>query len=338
MRKLLFDVSFISLLVIGLVACSEKDEDSATPSEGEDARTEPESDDETAQSLVTAEEFSAAFLAGNFEQIYNQMSQAFQKQVMLKEFEDLGSNFNQDVASYTFLSEMPILGMTEYQWISDGGDKGIRGYFADDLTIEGLQLMPISSYPESDAHYTENTYQMPITEEWFTFWGGTNELVNYHYAVEGQRYAYDLLILEADTSFEGEPSDNESYFAFGKDVVAPLAGVVVSVENDIADNKPNVETNTEEPLGNHVIIEHENNEYSVIAHFKKDSVEVSVGNEVQAGDFLGLAGNSGNSSEPHIHFHVADSPNWEEATSIRIKLEAEAEPIRGDKVSGFPGN
>ena len=91
---------------------------------------------------------------------------------------------------------MPILGMTEYQWVSDGGDKGIRSYFADDLTIEGLQLMPISSYPESDAQYTENTYQMLITEEWFTFWGGTNELVNYHYAVKGQRYAFDLLILE----------------------------------------------------------------------------------------------------------------------------------------------
>ncbi|WP_240508125.1 peptidoglycan DD-metalloendopeptidase family protein [Virgibacillus indicus] len=62
---------------------------------------------------------------------------------------------------------------------------------------------------------------------------------------------------------------------------------------------------------------------------------MSEGDEVSAGDVLGLAGNSGNSSEPHIHFHVADGPDWKEASSIRIKLEHGAEPVRGDAVTGF---
>ena len=311
---------------MGLAACGGKNE---SPSEG------PDEDNESQQEPMTADEFPDQFLAGNFEGIYNQTSKDFQNNVTLKQFEDLGVDFNQGVKNYELVSEMPFQGLTEYQWISDSGDKGIRSYLAADLTIEGLQLIPISTYPESDEQYTENTYRMPIKEEWFTFWGGTNELVNYHYAVESQRYAYDLVIVEGDASFDGEQTDNESYYAFGKEVVAPLDGVVVSTENDLPDNTPAVDTNAEKPLGNHVIIEHGNNEYSVIAHFKKDSLEVSEGDEVSAGDLLGLAGNSGNSSEPHIHFHVADGPDWKEASSIRIKLEGEADPVRGEMVGGF---
>src|SRR5699024_5014701 len=132
-----------------------------------------------------------------------------------------------------------------------------------------------------------------------------------HYSLENQRYAYDLLILEGDSTFEGDPADNESYHAFGKDVVAPSDGMVVSVENSIPDNIPTVDTNTEEPLGNHVIMEHENNEYSVIAHLQEGTVDVSEGDLLNAGDLLVLAGNSGNSSESYIHFYLSDGAEWE---------------------------
>ncbi|WP_405098832.1 M23 family metallopeptidase [Oceanobacillus sp. FSL H7-0719] len=345
MKKLIMGISFIALLVIGLVACSEKEDASSTQSEEDDSSgiSDDEVEEEqtgtdsgrTSEEIVTVESFGEVLLDGNYKQIYQQTSQAFQTNVTFEQFENLASEFNQDVGSFELVSEMPLLGMMEYQWVSDTGDKGIRSYWAEDETIEGLQLMPISSYPESDAEYTKNTYRMPINEEWFTFWGGTNELINYHYAVESQRYAYDLLIFEEDNSFNGEATDNDSYYAFGKDVVAPLEGTVVSVENNIADNTPTVDTNAEEPLGNHVIIEHENGEYSVLAHFKQGSVVVSKGEEVKAGQLLGAAGNSGNSSEAHIHFHVADHVKWEEARSIRIKFENGAEPRRGEITSGF---
>lgn len=80
----------------------------------------------------------------------------------------------------------------EYQWVSDLGDKGIRSYFAEDLTIEGLQLMPIN-------------------EDWFVFWEEINELVNYHYPLVNQRYAYDMLIMSEGSSFDGDSEDNESF-------------------------------------------------------------------------------------------------------------------------------
>ncbi len=309
--------------IIGLSACTTGEEEPRE--EDEEMNTEP----------VSPDEFTNQFLDGDFERLYNQTSSEFQSIVTLDEFVELGESFNANVNNYELISEVPIQNMQEYQWISDQGDKGIRSYFAEDLTIEGLQLIPIVSYPESDETYTENTYRMPINEEWYTFWGGTNELVNYHYPLENQRYAYDLFILKEDTSFNGDPEENESYFAFGKEVVAPLDGVIISAENTIADNTPNVDTNEEQLLGNHVVIEHENDEYSVIAHLKEGSLRVSKGDSVSAGDILGLAGNSGNSSEPHIHFHVADSADWENAASIRIKLEDEIEPVRGETITGF---
>lgn len=315
----------LACLAIILVACGKKDSNPPSEQAANNIPKEP----------VTPEQFPEQFLAGHFETIYNQTSDSFQDMVSLEEFKGLGRDFNNGVESYELVSTMPVQESTEYQWLSDGGDKGIRSYFADDHMIEGLQLMPVTSHPESDETYTENTYQMPITEEWFTFWGGTNELVNYHYALENQRYAYDLVILKGDATFDGNPEDNESYYAFGKDVVAPREGVVVSVENNIADNTPTVDTNEEEPLGNHVILEHENNEYSVIAHLQEGTLKVDEGDQLNAGDVLGLAGNSGNSSEPHIHFHVADGAGWEEAASIRIKLKSGENPVRGDNVTGF---
>jgi Peptidase family M23 len=317
----------VLFLTIALVACGGTDEDSSSEQQDDDKST--------LQKPVSAEQFPDQFLTGNFETLYKQTSDEFQDKVTLEQFMDLGNDFNEGVENYELVSKIPVEKSIEYQWISDRGDKGIRSYFAEDHTIEGVGLIPITSGLESDEWYTENTYRMPVTEEWFTFWGGTNELVNYHYALESQRYAYDLVIMEGESTFEGDPADNESYYAFGKQVVAPKAGVVVSMENDIADNTPTRNTNTEEPLGNHVIIEHENNEYSVIAHLQKGSLKVNEGDEVSAGDLVGLAGNSGNSSEPHIHFHIADGPEWETATSIRIKFEDGEDPVRGDTVAGF---
>ncbi|MFD2628493.1 peptidoglycan DD-metalloendopeptidase family protein [Oceanobacillus kapialis] len=316
-------VSALLLLLIGITACG--DEDSSS-SEGEGAT-------DTMEKKIIGLELADQFLSGNYEAIYDQFSKSFQKDVSFEEFRDIGEQFNEGVSSYTFISELSLNNFNEYQWLSEGGDKGIRAHLNDDQRIIGLQVLNIQADLGTNDIYTKNTYHMPINEPWLTYWGGTNQLVNYHYIHENQRYAYDLVIKKEDT-FEGDLKKNESYFAFGKDVVAPLEGVVVSVENGIEDNDPRVESNRDQPLGNHVIIQHDNREYSVLGHFKQGSIEVENGQEVKAGELLGLAGNSGNSSEPHIHFHVADSAEWEEATSLRIKLNVE-EPVRGETVEGF---
>ncbi|WP_084157581.1 peptidoglycan DD-metalloendopeptidase family protein [Oceanobacillus manasiensis] len=319
-------VSLSLLFLFAMTACtSDKDVSESKEVEGKG---------NTMEETIPAAEFPDQFLSGNYEVLYNQLSKSFQKEVSFEEFKRIGEQFNSGVKGFSLTSQLNSPGVVEYQWVSEEGKKGIRANFTEDHTIVGLQVLNITANLEADADYTKNTYQMPINEPWFTFWGGVNELVNYHYPYDNQRYAYDLIIKDGESNFEGDPEDNESYPAFGKDVVAPLEGVVVSVENDMEDNTPGVDTNTEQPLGNHVIIKHENSEFSVLGHFKKGSIIVEDGQKVKSGELLGLAGNSGNSTEPHIHYHVADSAEWEEATSIRIKLSVE-EPVRGEIVEGF---
>ena len=82
--------------------------------------------------------------------------------------------------------------------------------------------------------------------------------------------------------------------------------VVVEAVDGVHDNRPQVETNPEDVAGNHVILDLGNGEYAVLGHFQNGSVRVAAGDHVEPGQVLGLTGNSGNSSEPHIHFHLQD--------------------------------
>ncbi len=61
--------------------------------------------------------------------------------------------------------------------------------------------------------------------------------------------------------------------------------------------------------GNSVVVDHGNGLYSFYAHLQPGSVQVEVGDKVKTGDQLGLLGNTGNSSAPHLHFHVMDAPS-----------------------------
>ena len=111
-------------------------------------------------------------------------------------------------------------------------------------------------------------------------------------------------------------------------------------EDGIAENLPGV-MNAEQPLGNHVILDHGNGEYSFLAHFKNGSLAVSVGDEVAAGDILGLCGNSGNSSEPHLHYHLQTTPTFGAGDGLPAqflnyladgKSVANGEPTRGQHI------
>ena len=204
--------------------------------------------------------------------------------------------------------------------------------FDENYIIQGLQIMPLTMYPETDNVYTETVMHFPFKDTWYVFWGGTNSLVNYHYEYENQRYAYDFVIMNEETTYEGDPSLNESYYAFGKEYMAPGDGIVVKMDNNVKDNQPVGKMNEEQPLGNYVILDHGNTEFSYLAHFKYQSIIVTEGDKVHQGDVLGLVGNSGNSSEPHIHFHVSDSPNPTTSKSINIKFDCEDPFIQGDFV------
>jgi hypothetical protein len=132
-------------------------------------------------------------------------------------------------------------------------------------------------------------------------WGGDDIGGNYHAAYPSQRWAYDLVI---EPAFHGG-SDPAAYGCWGTPVRAPAAGEVVSVATSHEDHVPGALPEGENaPCGNLVALRLPDTEtHLVLCHLQRDSVEVGVGQRVEEGQVLGRCGNSGNSSEPHIHVH-----------------------------------
>jgi murein DD-endopeptidase MepM/ murein hydrolase activator NlpD len=125
-----------------------------------------------------------------------------------------------------------------------------------------------------------------------------------------QRYAIDWNRLDAEGRLvHGDLSDVHSYTAYGADVVAVADGVIVAVRNDLEDqvppNLPDPQTITAQTLlGNHVIQDIGDGFFAFYAHLQQGSVTVAPGARVTRGQGLGKLGNSGNSSGPHLHFHI----------------------------------
>jgi murein DD-endopeptidase MepM/ murein hydrolase activator NlpD len=98
-------------------------------------------------------------------------------------------------------------------------------------------------------------------------------------------------------------------------------------------------------LGNAVFIQHSQYEVSVLAHFKRGTIEVKVGDKVKRGQLIGLCGNSGNSSEPHLHYHLQNTPIIQDGTGIKCyykkmtvlengqkKSKTDYSPVKGETV------
>ena len=214
--------------------------------------------------------------------------------VPLQQFIEYGTDFNAGVERYTLEMVTNLIeGIKQYIWLDNSREKVISVSFGENNTIYSLSLAPFITHPESDQKYTINKYIMPIKGEWYVFWGGTNQFINYHYVYEDQRYAYDLLILKNGKSYSDNLKKNENYYAYDKEILAPADGVVIKVIDGIEDNVPG-EMNPELPEGNCITIEHQNNEYSMLAHLKNHSILVQEGERVQKGQVLGTCGNSGN--------------------------------------------
>jgi len=128
-----------------------------------------------------------------------------------------------------------------------------------------------------------------------------------------QRFAIDWVQLRADgQTWTGDRLKNENYRCYGADALAVADGVVVAVKDGIPQNIPGatsraVPITLETVAGNHVILDLGQGRYAFYAHLQPGSLRVKVGDQVRRGQVLGLVGNSGNSTEPHLHFHLSDA-------------------------------
>ena len=225
-------------------------------------------------------------------------------------------------------------GILDIKLVLDGEDK-----------IIGLWFLPhVADIPVPEDG--ETALSLPFKGRYRVMWGGDTKELNYHHDVPNQRFAFDLLGVGKDgNTRRGEGTRNEDYYAFGREVLAPGDGVVTDVITGVRDNVPS-SMNPYSGLGNAVFIQHSEYEVSVIAHLKLGSVRLERGQRVKRGEVIGLCGNSGNSSEPHIHYHLMNTPVIQDATGIKVRFDGVVverkgkkerkrgySPIKGDMIS-----
>jgi len=128
-----------------------------------------------------------------------------------------------------------------------------------------------------------------------------------------QRFAIDWVKIDTTGhTFKGDSLKNSSYYAYGNDALAVADGVVTEVKDSIPENVPGLNSRAvpitlETVGGNHVIVDLGAGRYAFYAHLQPGSVRVKRGDRVKRGQVIGLVGNSGNSTEPHLHFHISDA-------------------------------
>lgn len=135
--------------------------------------------------------------------------------------------------------------------------------------------------------------------------GGNASALNHHNEWGGpQMYAMDITQVNAlGARARGVlPRQLERYAIFGDTVYSPVSGTVAAVVDGLPDLTP-PEPDPSNLAGNHVWLR-TGDVYIVLSHLKKGSVGVRTGETVKAGQPIGQIGNSGNTSEPHLHIHA----------------------------------
>jgi len=213
--------------------------------------------------------------------------------------------------------------------------------FDTQFYISGLYITIFeeNNYPIVDRNTTKLI--LPFYDEWVVFWGGDTKELNYHIENAAQKNAFDFVIMDNNgKTFINDGTVNEDYYAFGKEIIAPCDGKIVLAVDGIKDNIPG-RRNPYFATGNTIIMRTENNEYILFAHLKQNSLMVAEGQDVKRGDIIGLCGNSGNSSEAHLHFHIQNIEDINFATGMKSYFEKmmvngeeilDYSPIQNDRV------
>lgn len=208
--------------------------------------------------------------------------------------------------------------------------------------VSGFFVKPEAKAYETQFldYVTKTPLRLPFHGEWVVVWGGRTIEQNYHAVARDQRFAYDLVVVRDSAEHAGSGRLASDYFAFGAPIVAPAAGKVVWVSDGMVDNRPG-QMNAAQPIGNGVVLDHGNGEFSVFAHFQRGSVKVKLDQSVAEGDTLGRCGSSGNSSQPHLHYHLQNGPTPFEADGLPARFVdyvangkpiEKGEPVRGDRI------
>lgn len=168
--------------------------------------------------------------------------------------------------------------------------------------------------PDPKSFEQTTTYRLPVEGEWTVVNGGHETESSHSWGILTQRYAYDLVKTDDEgRTHAGDGSDRSDYYCWEEPVLAPADGVVVASRDGHRDTPRTggwLDLKQRDIRGNYVVIKHTDEEYSVLAHLREGSIAIEEGDCVITGQQIGQCGHSGNSTEPHLHFHVQDTASF----------------------------
>ena len=185
----------------------------------------------------------------------------------------------------------------------------------------------------------------PVTGPWRALNSPATRVPSHGIQGYGQAHAIDLVLDPADPAhprprFAWRPPARrpQDFPGFGQPVYAPADGVVVRVHDRERDHWSRTSplgllylftvellrelTGPRRVVGNHVVIDLGDGVYAVLAHLRRPSIRVTAGQHVRAGDQVAECGNSGNATEPHLHFQLMDHPAIAVAAGVPFRFTA----------------
>ncbi|MGA4840965.1 murein hydrolase activator EnvC family protein [Streptomyces sp. G45] len=194
----------------------------------------------------------------------------------------------------------------------------------------------------------------PVTGRWSALNSPADKIPSHGVHVYGQTYAIDIV---AEDERHPRPGFTwlwplarrpERYPAFGADLVAVADATVVRAEDGqrdhlsrsslfgvlyllLAEGELRGLAGARRVVGNHVILDLGDGTYAAYAHVQRGSLAVRPGERVRAGQTIGRCGNSGNSSEPHVHFQLMDGPDLDSARGVPFRWAGVGVPANGEE-------
>ncbi|MER7166707.1 M23 family metallopeptidase [Micromonospora sp. NPDC000207] len=219
-------------------------------------------------------------------------------------------------------------------------------------------LLPVGDVPDAPVREVHP----PVTGRWLALNSPATRVPSHGTRGYGQSHAIDLVYDPLPEEGHGTRPEfgagpgmrpAEDYPAFGQPVLAMVTGTVVRVTDGTRDHRSRTKiwsvaylfaeaafrdlAGPSAVLGNHVVIDAGDGSFALVAHLVKGSVAVRVGDRVEAGQQIGRCGNSGNSTEPHVHAHLMDRPDATAARGLPLRFTG----IRvddGPPTAGVPEN
>jgi hypothetical protein len=208
--------------------------------------------------------------------------------------------------SYRRARHLPVFPKpSSIRWLAVTAKIAIISYFSYGLAVIIPGLFPEGQPVELSFPLRNGFY--------YVGHGGSNVNLNRHYLNQAQKYALDIgkLNVLGTRAMGIYPKDLTRYTIFGDTLHSPCEGSVTQAVDGLPDLIP-PDSDPKHPAGNHVLIACRGVKV-LLAHMMSGSLVISAGDLVQEGQVLGRVGNSGNTSEPHLHIHAAEGGSGEGA-------------------------